>query len=65
MVLIRVMSEAGNHITTYGLVDSGSDITMIDPSLVKLLNIIGIDKQTFTYYSEQLRFKGRRPQGQL
>ena len=41
VVPIRVMSEAGNQITTYGLVDSGSDITMIDSSLVKLLNIKG------------------------
>ena len=29
----------GNQITTYGVIDSGSDITMIDPSVVNLLNI--------------------------
>ena len=35
------MSSAGCQITTYGLIESGSDITMIDPSLVELLNIKG------------------------
>ena len=35
------MSNSGNQITTYGLIDSGSDITMIDPCIVKLLNIEG------------------------
>ena len=38
---MKVISNSGNQITTYGLIDSGSDITMIDPSIVKLLNIEG------------------------
>lgn len=41
VIPVKVISNAGCQITTYGLVDSGSDITMIDPSLVKLLNIKG------------------------
>ena len=41
VIPVRVVSKSGNQITTFGLLDSGSDITMIDPSLVKLLNIKG------------------------
>ena len=35
---VHVISNSGNQITTYGLIDSGSVITMIGPSIVKLLN---------------------------
>jgi len=38
---IRVISNTGHSLTTYGLLDSGSDITMIDPSLVMLLGMKG------------------------
>ena len=41
VIPVRVISKSGNQITTFGLLDSGSDITMIDPSLMKLLNIKG------------------------
>ena len=41
VIPVKVISNSGNQITTYGLIDSGSDITMIDPSIVKLLNIEG------------------------
>ena len=41
VIPVRVISKSGNQITTFGLLDSGSDITIIDPSLVKLLNIEG------------------------
>ena len=41
VIPVKVIGNAGHQVTTYGLVDSGSDITMIDPSLVKLLNIEG------------------------
>ena len=41
VIPVKVISSAGRQVTTYGLADSGSDITMIDPSLVKLLNIEG------------------------
>ena len=41
VIPVKVMSSAGCKITTYVLIDSGSDITMIDPSLVELLNIKG------------------------
>ena len=39
---VQVISEDGSQITTYGLVDPVSDITMTDPSLVKLLSIKGL-----------------------
>ena len=41
VIPVKVISNSGNQITTYGLIDSDSDITMIDPSIVKLLNIEG------------------------
>ncbi|XP_015760861.1 PREDICTED: uncharacterized protein LOC107340022 [Acropora digitifera] len=41
VIPVKVISNSGNQITTYGLIDSGSDITIIDPSIVKLLNIEG------------------------
>jgi hypothetical protein len=41
VVPVKVISKTGSHITTYGLVDSGSDITMIDPSLAKTLGMRG------------------------
>lgn len=41
VIPVKVISKDGRQITTDGLVDSGSDITMIDPSLVKLLNMKG------------------------
>ena len=40
-VPLPVINKVGNHITTYGLIDSGSDVTMIDPSLVERLKITG------------------------
>ena len=36
-----MISKSGSQITTYGLLDSGSDIIMIDPSLVRLLDVKG------------------------
>ena len=41
VVPLRVTSMSGNTITTYGLLDSGSDVTMIDPSLALLLGMKG------------------------
>lgn len=41
IIPVKVISNSDKQITTYGLIDSGSDITMIDPSIVKLLNIEG------------------------
>ena len=39
VIPVKVISNSGHQIMTYGLNDSASDITMVDPSLVKLLNI--------------------------
>lgn len=41
VIPVEVISKAGSQITSYDLLDSGSDITMIDQLLVKLLNIKG------------------------
>ena len=41
VIPVKMIGNAGHQVTNYGLVDSGSNITMIDPSLVKLLNIEG------------------------
>ena len=41
IIPVKVISNSGRQITTYGLIDSGSDITMVDPFLVKLLNTEG------------------------
>lgn len=39
---LRSINDDGSDVTTYGLIDSGSDVTMIDPSLVELLGLQGI-----------------------
>ena len=38
------MSNVGSLVSTYGLEDSGSETTMIDPFVVKMLNIKGSSK---------------------
>ena len=37
----KIIANDGRHTTIYGLIDSGSDVTMIDPSLVGQLGIQG------------------------
>ena len=44
---LKVIGDNGKSITTYGLVDSGSDVTMIDPSLMEQLEIQGEASQLF------------------
>ena len=41
IIPLKVIGDKGKSITTYGLVDSGSDVTMIDPSLIDQLEIQG------------------------
>ena len=48
VIPVKAISNSGRQITTYGLIDSGSDITLVDPSLVKLLN-----EQAFSHDSER------------
>ena len=45
IIPLRIIGDNGRHITTYGLIDSGSDVTMIDPSLVQQLGIQGEEGQ--------------------
>ena len=41
VIPLRIINEDGNQVTTYGLIYSGSDVTMIDLSLVEQLRIKG------------------------
>ena len=45
MVPLKVIGNNGTAVTTYGLIDSGSDVTMIDLSLVEKLGIKGESSQ--------------------
>ena len=45
IVPLKVIGNNGTAVTTYGLIDSGSDVTMIDPSLVEKLGIQGESNQ--------------------
>ena len=45
IVPLKVIRNNGTAVTTYGLIDSGSDVTMIDPSLVEKLGIQGESSQ--------------------
>ena len=45
IVPLKVIGNNGTGVTTYGLIDSGSDVTMIDPSLVEKLGIQGESSQ--------------------
>ena len=47
IIPLKVIGNNGRSITTYGLVDSGSDVTMIDPSLIEQLEIQGEASQLF------------------
>lgn len=49
VIPVKLISNNGSQTTAYGLVDSGSDITVIDPSLVRMLNMKGSpSKLSFT-----------------
>ena len=45
IIPLRIIFNGGRQTTTYGLIDFGSDITMIDPSLVQQLGIQGKEGQ--------------------
>ena len=45
IVPVKVIVNNGTAVTSYGLIDSGSDVTMIDPSLVEKLGIQGESSQ--------------------
>ena len=48
IIPLKVIGNNGRSITTYGFVDSGSDVTMIDPSLLEHpLSIQGEASQLF------------------
>ena len=46
-ILLKVIGDNGRSLTTYGLVDSGSDVTIIDTSLIEQLEIQGEASQLF------------------
>ena len=41
VVPLRVIGHNGTAVSTYAMLDSGSEITLVDPSLVKLLHLCG------------------------
>ncbi|XP_068691595.1 uncharacterized protein [Montipora foliosa] len=41
IIPLKVIGKNGRHTTTYALIDSASDVTLIDPSLVQQLGIEG------------------------
>ena len=45
IIPLRITGNDGRRTTTYGLIDSGSDVPMIDPSLVQKLGIQGKEGQ--------------------
>ena len=47
IIPLKVIGNNGKSITRYGLADSGSDVTMIDPSLMEQLEIQGEASQLF------------------
>ena len=47
IIPLKLIANNGRSITNYALVDSGSDVTMIDPSLVEQLEIQGEASQLF------------------
>ena len=60
IIRLKVIGNNGRSITTYGLVDSGSDVTMIDPSLIEQLEIQGEASQLFISTVKQ---REKREQG--
>ena len=57
IIPLKVIGNNGRSITTYSLVDSGSDVTMIDPSLIKQLEIQGETVSARKIQLEQERIK--------
>ena len=47
IILLKVIGDNRRSITTYGLVDSGSDVTIINPSLIEQLENQGEASQLF------------------
>ena len=42
VIPLQIINKDGEQVKTYGLINSGSDVTMIDPSLVERLRIKGV-----------------------
>ena len=54
VVPLRVVGHNGLAVTTYAMLDSGSEITLVDPSLVKLLHLRGQpDRLVFSTVSQR------------
>ena len=60
IITLKVIGNNGRSITTYGLVDSGSDVTVIDPSLIEQLEIQGEASHLFLSTVNQIE---KREQG--
>ena len=60
IIPLKILGNNGKSITTYGLIDSGFDVTMIDPSLVDQHEIQGEQELLFLPIVSQ---KDKRQQG--
>lgn len=60
IIPLKILGNNGKSITTYGLIDSGFDVTMIEPSLVDQHEIPGEQEQLFLPIVSQ---KDQREQG--
>ena len=47
VISVKIVNGKGDAITTYGLIDSGSDVTFIDRSLVRELGVKGTTEKFF------------------
>ena len=53
IIPLRIIDNDGRQTTTYGLINSGSDVTMIDPFLVQQLGIQGKEGQPLLLKASQ------------
>jgi len=60
IIPLKVIGDNGRSITTYGPIDSGFDVTMIDPSLDEQFEIQGEASQLFLSTVNQREKKGTR-----
>lgn len=58
IIPLKILGNNGKSITTYGLIDSGFDVTMIEPSLVDQHEIPGATGTTVPSHSESKRPAG-------
>ena len=51
VIPIKIVNPDGKIVTTYGLIDSGSNVTLIDQSLVQQLQFKGAPDQLHFFHN--------------